>query len=465
MLYAGPRQRTTVGEGLEIRLTAIFVHLSDIHFGQEGKSGQRVLNEDARRQLIEDAAVEVARLPNAKASGIIVTGDIAYAGKRHEYEAAAAWMDQLAARVGCGAGDIQMIPGNHDVDRDAIKGMAKMMLNAIHDEGEARLDIFLETPVDRDVLYSRFVEYRRLADAYRCPLDCTGNSSSDRRVPLADGRAVRFVRLNSALICTKGREEEGKLLLGARQRVLEEHAGEELVVLTHHPLNWYADSADAQKFLRARARAFISGHEHLASIDVVAVEPGNDLLMIAAGATTPDKIDDTYTYAYNLIGFDWDEGSDALAVTLHPRAWNDEMKRFEADDGRLKGRDRRIVLGSPNFRKSPLPDVAPTEDWIHDQPAPVEIIISEEDDVNADASVDEAEYQNLHMRFFRDLGEGERLRILVELDVVPAEIAGGFKHETEARLLRSAVRARKYDKLRALVEEALARRGGVEGPT
>ncbi len=339
-----------------------------------------------------------------------------------------------------------------------------MMLDAIHVDGEDKLDAFLETEVDRDVLYSRFAEYRRFANAYRCPLDATGTSSADRRLPLAEGRSIRFVRLNSALVCTKGRKEEGKLLLGARQRVMQERDGEELVVLTHHPLNWYADSVDAQKFLAARARMFVSGHEHLAAVDVVNVEEGRDLLMLAAGAATPDVVDDTYTYAYNIIEFDWDPPADALAVTLHPRSWNDDMKRFEADDARLGGRAKRIVLGSPNFRKAPLPEPARAEDLIDRDPAVVEIIVGEGDDVNADRQFDETEYQNLHMRFFRDLGEGERLRILVELDVVPADVAGGFKHETEARLLRSTVGARKYDRLRSLVEEALARRGGAEGP-
>jgi predicted phosphodiesterase len=440
-------------------LTAVFLHLSDIHFGQEKKSGQLSISEDARNQLIEDAASVIANLENKKASGIIVTGDIAYAGKRHEYEEAGKWLDELAARVGCSAADIQMVPGNHDIDRDKIKGLTAMMLDAIHEKGEKELDNFLEEAADRDVLYLRFEEYRRFADAYQCPLDCTGKSSADRRVELVEGRAIRFVRLNSALICTKNRKEFGNLLLGARQRVMTEAAGEELVVLTHHPLSWYADSADTTRFLRGRARVFISGHEHLAAVDVQNVETGRDLLMLAAGATTPDSIDETYTYAYNVIEFDWDQDTDALMVTLHPRAWNDEMKRFEADDVRLAGRDRCFVLGSPNFRKAPIPSKpVVAESGAGTEPATVEIVVSEEESVTADGQVDETEYQNLYLRFFRDLAEGERLRILVELDAVPAEIAGGFNHDTESRLFRSVIRANRFGQLREKVESALSKR-------
>jgi hypothetical protein len=201
------------------------VHLSDIHFGQEKGGGQRIINNDVRRQLIEDVASVILSLPNKRASGIIVTGDIAYAGKQEEYEAAGKWLDELAGRVGCSAADIQMVPGNHDIYRDSITGATSLMLDAIQNIGEEKLDEFLDTDADRELLYLRFEAYRRFADAYQCPLDRTGKSSSDRRVELAEGRAIRFIRLNSALICTKGRPEQGHLLLGARQRVIHEKSG------------------------------------------------------------------------------------------------------------------------------------------------------------------------------------------------------------------------------------------------
>lgn len=445
-------------------MTAVFVHLSDIHFGQEKKKGgQLKANNDARRQLIEDAAAVVAGLPKKRASGIIVTGDIAYAGKRHEYDTAGNWLDDLAQRVGCEAADIQMIPGNHDIDRDKIKGATQMMLDAIIAEGEEALDRFLEEQVDRDVLYCRFAEYKRFADAYQCPLDCTGNNSAERRVELVEGRAIRFVRLNSALICSKG-DKEGHLLLGQRQRVIEAGPGEELVVLTHHPLNWYSDAADARKFLRGRARVFVSGHEHLAAIDVQNIEEGRDLMLLAAGATTPDLIDDTYKYAYNIIEFDWDNGEDALAVTIHPRSWNDDMKRFEADDVRLGGRGPRIVLGSPNFRRAPRPKTQDPATFAADaEPAMVEIIVPKGEEVTADTNVDETKYQNLHLHFFRDLTEGDRLRILVELDAVSGDIAGGFNHEMESRLFKSVVRGNRFDDLRRKVEDTLAKREKMRG--
>lgn len=439
-------------------MAVVFVHLSDIHFGQEKMGGQLVINNDARQQLIEDAAFVVAQLSNQMATGIILTGDIAYAGKRNEYENAGIWLDELTSRVGCSAADIQMVPGNHDIDRDKIKGLTAVMLDAIHDEGESRLDSFLDEALDRDVLYHRFEDYRRFADSYQCPLDCSGKSSAERRVELAAGRAIRFVRLNSALTCTKTRNELGQLLLGARQRVMKEAVGEELIVLAHHPLNWYADFADTARFLKSRARVFITGHEHLAAVDIQNVEEGRDLMLIAAGAATPDRVDSKYTYAYNVIEFDWDEQQDALAVTLHTRTWNDEMKRFEGTDVLLAETNQRTVLGSPNFRRAARPSSLAVEKFSKTAPAHVEIILPKEESVILGSEVDNSEYQNLYLRFFRDLSELERLNIFISLNVIPGEFSGGLKHEMEGKLFMSVVRADRFAQLRDSVEKELDNR-------
>jgi 3',5'-cyclic AMP phosphodiesterase CpdA len=55
-----------------------FLHLSDIHFGQE-KGGRVFTHEDVRKRLLDDVALVVRELPNGRVDGIIVSGDIAYA--------------------------------------------------------------------------------------------------------------------------------------------------------------------------------------------------------------------------------------------------------------------------------------------------------------------------------------------------------------------------------------------------
>lgn len=432
-------------------MVAVFIHLSDIHFGQEKDGGLIVINDDAKKRLLEDAAEEVAKL-GLKACGIIVTGDIAYSAKYDEYVKAGQWLDQLAERVGCSRFDIQMVPGNHDIDRDAITPVVKLHLDTIREHGDQVLDILLDDDVQREVLYERFAAYRDFSSAYGCDLDVGGVYSADVAVAVAPGRTVRFVRLNSALICSR-RDDKGKLILGARQRVFEAVNGEEMVVLMHHPLNWLQDSSEAARYFKSRARVIISGHEHFPSLDVHPVEEHCDLLMLAAGATAPDDIDEKYTYKYNILEFDWDEAADALAVTINPRTWNPEMKRFERDASFLDGQSGRNVLGSPYFRRGSLP-IAPLQSICDELPQVQPVANSVTGSREADLSMTN-EVRLVRLRFFRDLPEERRRSILVQLEAIPPDMEDRFDHTIEQRFFTKLIAQGRLSKLSAAIDAAI----------
>lgn len=429
-------------------MSAVFVHVSDIHFGQE-QGGVVYVHDDVKARVIEDVAVMVAKLPAKRANGILVTGDIAYAGKHSEYKTAGKWLDALAAAVGCEQTDVHVVPGNHDIDRDEISMSAEFLLSRVDAEGESALDAIIASDTDREVFYRRFCAYRPFAEGYDCPLDNDGTLTQSKRIELTDDRAIRIWGLNSALICSKRKAEEGNLLLGARQRVLPIKAGEELVVLAHHPLSWLKDSADAKRYIRNRARVFISGHEHAPKVHIDKVRPGCDLMMLASGAMIPPTADEIYNYTYNLIEFDWDVASDALAVTVHPRAWADDEKAFKDAPEQLDGKGPRFVLacsqygvvtGSPSMPQSDSECVRKSEPDI-DEPRPA---ISEE--------VMPDEFPLLLLRFFRDLSPGQRLSVLAQLKVVPDGWNEALTHSTERKIVDGLVRSGRLDELQKAVE-------------
>jgi 3',5'-cyclic AMP phosphodiesterase CpdA len=77
-----------------------FVHLSDIHFGQEKKDKTTYIHEDVRNELIRDVQLQAAKHGNA--DGILVTGDIAYSGKKEEFVgAASAFFLSRVRRLSC----------------------------------------------------------------------------------------------------------------------------------------------------------------------------------------------------------------------------------------------------------------------------------------------------------------------------------------------------------------------------
>ena len=100
-------------------MPAVFIHVSDIHFGQE-KDDRIHIHADVKQQLITDAKEVVSKIAGGTAHGILVTGDIAQTGRWSEYEAAGIWLDELAASVGVQIHRVQMVPGNHDLDRTKL---------------------------------------------------------------------------------------------------------------------------------------------------------------------------------------------------------------------------------------------------------------------------------------------------------------------------------------------------------
>lgn len=449
-------------------MPAVFVHVSDIHFGQE-KDDRVHIHNDVKQQLIADAKEVVSNIAGGVAHGILVTGDIAQSGTWAEYEDAGKWLDELAASIGVEIHRVQMVPGNHDLDRSKLSFAGRTILDHIRAGGAKEYEDILNNPTDRAALFARFEDYGRFSFGYNCPLNNEGAFASEMEVSLAPGRAIRFIRFNSSLLCHgEERDEHPELVIGARQFTIPRTNGVENIVLVHHPLNWYKDKDQVRNYIRSRARVFISGHEHNPKVLVDNVETGCDVMMLAAGATVPYKSNDVYTFTYNIIEFDWDEEIDGLSVTMHPRAWDAKRTCFEADDKRLGGKAPNFRLACPSFRKAGRPDAPATAQ-------PSDALVAKADVCSAESTIEmtpmgflEGEpqsmpptpegYETARLRFFRDLLEGERLRILVELDALPENFNERMSQGLERRLLDMLVRDGKLGEVEKMINKLISER-------
>lgn len=443
-------------------MPAIFVHLSDIHFGQE-RDDRVHIHADVKEQLLADAAELVLSMPGSAAQGILVTGDIAFSGVREQYEAAGKWLDRLAALVGCKNYRIQMIPGNHDFDRQKLSTGARHLLNDIRKGGASEYEKILANDLDRASLFARFEDYGRFSEGYDCPLDTQGRYSTNLHVELAPNRAIRFVRMNSSLLCTgEESDKDPELIIGARQFTLERRAGEEIIVLIHHPLHWMKDRDEATRYIKSRARVVISGHEHDPKVSVDAVEDGTDLLMLAAGATVPFKSDDVYTFTYNILEFDWHRERDALSLTIHPRAWNPDRTCFQADEKRLGGKNPCFTLGSPNFRRAraslDLSSFRPEAEMSEETQPVVELVPALDSEGEPAMPLEVEGYRSVLLRFFRDLTEAERLRILVELNALESSSEEQLTQAVQRKLLDWLVREGRVEEVRVRISDLISHR-------
>jgi predicted phosphodiesterase len=449
-------------------MSAVFVHISDIHFGQE--RDQRVhIHNDVKKQLIADAKRVVRGDLQATAAAILVTGDIAFSGVEEQFKVAGEWLDVLADAVGCPQNQVQMVPGNHDLDRNKTSRSAQHLLDLIRAGGSAEYEEVMNNPTDRAALFARFEDYERFCYGYRCELDGEAKAATNLQITLAPGRSVRFIRMNSSLLCTgEERHDEPELVLGERQFIIDRDDGVENIVLIHHPLNWYKDSADVKTYIDSRARILITGHEHQPNVKVEEVGEGADLMMLAAGATVPFRSNAVYTFTYNVIELEWDSADDDLIVTMHPRAWDPKGTCFVADDKRLGGAEPQYKVRCPNFKLAPRPPVVEKEVDATTggsaaiaavSPPLVELVPAEvEEGEVADMPPAVKGYGPIELRFFRDLLEGERLRILITLDAIPHDSDERMNRGLQRKLLESLAREGKLPDVERLMNEYMEER-------
>lgn len=322
----------------------IILHLSDIHFRRHGPSGELLDPDlDLRNELEADAAAVQTRL--GPVAAILVNGDIAFSGQREEYARAKEWLDALCARLRCPPERVFTTPGNHDVDRSAIR--SSKLLQLCHAELRTRevdaLDFGLREYFDdsaaRTALFLPITAYNEFAARYGCAIDADTPYWEYDGLILNDGSTLVIRGVTSTLVSDEYDDDASyKLVLGSFQATLPRQDGVEYLVLCHHPPQWLRDQDDIEDVLNARVRIQLYGHKHKQKVESV----DQRALRVTAGAFQPDRRELNWQPRYNYLNIrvDGGPGDRVLSVDVYPRVWNKEAHRFGADYD-LEGSDKR----------------------------------------------------------------------------------------------------------------------------
>lgn len=314
--------------------TTVFLHVSDIHFHRERANGHWDLDIEVRNEFERDVSHLRDRI--GPFDGILVTGDIAFAGKRREYEIARDWLKTVCDKLSCAEEHVWTVPGNHDVDRDVVA--ASPMLHTAQNEIRAtdakhvneRISEYMRDPLGATALYSHIREYNEFAKIYGCDIG-PDKPTWQGRVALNDGSILRIVGLNSSLVSNEVDDnEQNKLVLGAQHVAVLRKDGEECMTLCHHPPSWIKDGTEVESALTPLARVQLYGHEHVQ--DVSFVEDRS--VQLFAGALHPDREEDVWAPTYNILELCIsNEGSTqrCLNVKIYARIWDEKSRQFVAD--------------------------------------------------------------------------------------------------------------------------------------
>lgn len=310
------------------------LHVSDIHFNKRDRLAYDPydLDVDLRDQL--EADVQRIGANFSQVDGIIVNGDVAFAGREPEYEVAFTWLRRLSQLCGCPPEAVWCVPGNHDVDRTVydkslnLKNLHNTLRPADPDHIDALLGEALRDSEAAGVLFRPLEQYNRFAAKFRCPA-LPAPLWWEHDLPLNDGSLLRLHGANSTLVSDSTDDNKArKLILGTLQGTPREQQGVSVAFICHHPLDWLMDYDKLIPNLNARAHVQLFGHKHLQAVEVT-----NNCLRIVAGAIQPDRREPRWKPRYNWLGFSVvGSGTDRkLEVDVYPRMWSEHEPKFIAD--------------------------------------------------------------------------------------------------------------------------------------
>jgi len=246
------------------------LHLSDLHFGWEGKDDQKIAERDLALSNI------IKRINNLeddwKPTIVCITGDIGWDGKTSNYKEATKFIGNILTINNLEKNRLVICPGNHDVDRDIAKyGVVPKDCN--------HADDLLKVPVNNEIerKFEGYLNFCRDFGITPCDL---GEGYTSYLYGMRKISTIEFITLNSAWFC-KDNEDRGKLWLGYPQIVFleskkliakTEYENENGLVITliHHPsdylhereLNTYNRRPPTWTYLGERTDLILSGHTH-----------------------------------------------------------------------------------------------------------------------------------------------------------------------------------------------------------
>lgn len=304
----------------------VLVHLSDIHF--TGSSGTSVydLDSEVRNEILRDAATITKELGGA--TGVLVTGDIAFSGQRTEYDRAASWLLEFCRAIQCSDESVWVVPGNHDVDRKiANSKVTKTLHESIRAKEGPALDKELrEILTDENsakALLAPLAEYNTFAARFQCSISAA-KPYWERDLALPCGTIIRLRGLCSALVSDE-HDAKNNIVLGQAQVNVHRLDGIEYLTLCHHPPDWLQDQDTVVSHLESKVRMQLFGHKHAQRVQEI-----NKTLRVTAGAMHPERDESGWEPMYNIIEISRLDDH-RLGVRLFQRRWQKVDHHFLAE--------------------------------------------------------------------------------------------------------------------------------------
>ncbi len=315
----------------------VFLHLSDIHFGRDNPRYKVKGEFQNKKNILRDLLISI-RDNAMKPDHIIVTGDVAWFGKKEDFDEALLWFRELLDITKLSGSDITFCPGNHDVNR----AYGNYMTELKHEDIEVVDQLYgyenihrMEAPLYN---YDKFCEALGVVP-YHYPKSRKWEASyaiGYKDIILPHREAFRIVSFNTALLSFVRKYPDDQMLIGQPQvmellehNLIGDNRNHFTIALFHHAERFlhtheiceYNHRYATLPLLRRYVDLILCGHTETGGIPVLYKQIGGAEMLTGGAAYYSD--DHANAYSMVIAPDNLSEGKER-EVILYPFTYSAE---------------------------------------------------------------------------------------------------------------------------------------------
>ncbi|MEZ8885310.1 metallophosphoesterase [Vibrio sp. 10N.222.54.F6] len=285
------------------------IHFSDIHLRSPDCDFDHTDENIHIRDLVQRDIADLILADGKAVDAVLITGDIAFAGKESEYQAAHRWLDSLKEALGLSNDQIFVVPGNHDVDRNKADELLPRMIreniesNTQVWQRETRITEAFRSEHADATIFSPMQKYIDFSSRYGCQIS-PSSPFWRKSLKLSERVNVELRGITTSFFSNKN-DSRGSLILSRNQLNFRKLPGVIHLSLMHHPCDWLVDSDEIEDILDNNVHIQLFGHKHRSRW-----WNADNLLKVESISLHPDRHESSYEPGYNIIDLSQTQSSD-----------------------------------------------------------------------------------------------------------------------------------------------------------
>lgn len=412
-----------------------FIHLSDIHFVRSSNNPDDI-DKPLRKAILTDLKTNAQNILD-NVTGILVTGDIAFSGSGEEYNIAKDYLNEICDIFNIKPSDVYCVPGNHDVNQDAIIKstfipMAQCAVDATStiDVADREFSKYISTE-NQSILFIPIENYNNFARRFECDID-HNKIFWQKRFELTENFYFRVIGINSSFLSTKADHETGKLMYIGQSQIPDYNDDTATLLMCHHPPECWKFKEDILPRISKRADIQLYGHMHSQSFDITEKN-----VILYSGAVHPTRTVD-WLPRYNWLSIEGEiiDNEKILNIEIFPRCLSSDRDAFKIDS-KCK-HDKNSIKHSINIDRKRKEALEDSQQCIHNEQQIQQLPI--------DSACTVFNEREIVYNFY-ELAWVKQIDILAHLDLISEE----DKSKSITTVFTNAInRAKEQDKLEEL---------------